>query len=631
MHNNLGSRDEGISPIGADFYSARAKGGFGAVGVGIIDVYPWDFSPREELYLENPHHVANYRELVKRCYAYGALPFAQIGIRRIWPLKDLRKFPKLSSLPIEHIPRMIDAMVSTAARAQEAGFGAVDVHGIGWGAVSIFLSQVFNDRDDEWGGDWRRRAEFPLRIVDGIHQTCGADYPVFFRMHCGEFVEGGYGIDVARSTSQLMAEHGVLMFDMTGGSHATSVPILTPNVPEAAYAFAAREIKKVVAPAAVAASARITDPFVAEEILRRGWADFIALGRQALADADWANKAAAGEASQIRQCIACNECMDVSTVYEQPIRCLVNPRAGRLSEVEPLPAATRRKRVMVVGGGCVGLQAALTCAERGHEVSLYEKEASLGGKWLVSFVPPGREALYTFLQWLVQSVKQAGVQLFTGTTVDAELVRAVAPDVILVATGSHAEKPDIPGVDLPHVCMAGDVLAGLANIGRRVVVVGGGGVGVEVAHFLIEREFPGDTIVAFFRAYEDKLGAGTLLSIIGERPDVTLVGRNLKVGKGLGATTRWVLVQELRDAGAKVMTEAAAVGITAEGVWVEQSGERVFVPADTVVLASGYRSDNSLYKNLQGLAPEVLAIGEAREVDHALRGVGEALETALRV
>jgi 2,4-dienoyl-CoA reductase (NADPH2) len=628
MHINLGSEEDGLTDQAIDFYVTRARGGFGMMGVGIIDAYKFDFSsPGEMLLNDNPRHVAQHRKMVQLARAYDTIVFAQVGIRGVWPLKEWRKLPRLSVLPEELIWKMIDAAIATAVRAAEAGYAAIDIQANGAGAVSTFMSQVFNDRQDHFGGTPERRLNFALEILQGIQRQLGRDFPVSLRMHGGEFMPGGYGVGTAVRNAQLLAEAGMAMFSVTNGSHATTVPGLTPNVPQGAYAFCAREIKQAVS-VPVAASNRITHPLVAEDLLRRGWADLISLGRPALADPDWPNKARAGDFDDIRACIACNECLDITRIYEKPVKCLVNPRAGRVLELPPTGTAPQRKRVVVVGGGCTGLQAALTSAERGHEVIVLEREHHLGGKWQVAFPPPGRAELFDFLYWLFRQTKKAGVDLRTGVAATPALVRELAPDVLILCTGAKPLVPDIPGADLPHVMFAHEAILGDRAIGDRVVVVGGGGVGVETALYLARRWESSPETIEFFHEWPD-LTPEDDAALLRRGHDVTLVGRNEKVGVGLGGGTRWVLVKELTKAGAAVLRSTAVVAIEPDGVRVRgPEGDQV-LPADTVVLATGYQPDETLLRQLDGLAPEVYHLGDAESVQHALNGTGRALEVAL--
>lgn len=630
MHINLGSEEDGLTDQAIDFYVTRARGGFGMIGVGVIDAYKFEFSSPGEILLDDkPRHIAQHRKLVQHAHEYDTVVFAQVGVRGVWPLKEWRKLPRLSLLPEELIWQMIAAVIATAVRAAEAGYDAVDIQGNGAGAVSTFTSQVFNDREDYFGGTPEKRLNFVLEILKGIKRELGQDFPVFLRMHGGEFMPGGYGIETARRNAQLLAAHGMNMFSVTNGSHATTVPGLTPNVPQGAYAFLAREIKQAVN-VPVAASNRIVHPTVAEDLLRRGWADLISLGRPALADPDWPNKARAGDFDEIRACIACNECLDLTRIYELPVKCLVNPRAGRVPELPPLGKAAVRKRVVVVGGGCTGLQAALTSAERGHEVILLEKAPYLGGKWQVAYPPPGRGDLFQFLYWLCRQVKKVGVEVRLGVEATPEVVRALKPDVLILCTGAKPVVPEIPGVDLPHVIFAHEAIQGDKPIGERVVVVGGGGVGVETALYLARRWESSPETIEFFREWPD-FTPDDEAALLRRGHQVTLVGRNEKIGVGLGGGTRWVLVKELAKAGVSVLRATAVVAIEPAAVRVRGPEGEQTLPADTVVLATGYRPDDTLRRQLEGLAPEIYSLGDAESVQHALNGVGRAFEVALAI
>lgn len=638
MHINLGGMKEGIAPEGVDFYVARAKGGFGLLGVGVIDAYFVDGagSPHE-FFLENATHVRNYARMVNLLRKHGSVPYAQIGIRRIWPVRHLHREkgverPSLAEISTETIEEMIQAVVATARRAADAGFQAIDIIGVGGSAHSIFTSQVFNDRTDKWGGSPENRIRFAVETVREIKKSLGEDFPVFYRFHGSEFLKGGYGVEGAQFNARKLEEAGVCFFNVTGGGHATSVPQLTPNVPEGAYAFLAAEVKKVLKSAAVAASNRNSQPLEVESILRRGWADLISLGRQALADPDWPTKVRQGRLADVRYCVACNECMDISVLHNAPVRCLVNPRQGSISEVKPLPRARQRKTVIVVGSGVAGLQFALTARQRGHNVTVFEKKSYVGGMWHHASAPLGREPLFSFLEWLMSQCAKAGVRFSMETEATTERLREANPDVVAVSPGSDPVVPDIPGVDLPHVYPAVAALEGHIPIGRRVVIVGGGGIGVEIAPFLARRFEVRPEVLEFLEHYE-AYAEGDREILQDRRHDVTLLSRQKRIGGSVGGSTRWVLAKEVSIAGVNVITGAAVREIRPGDVRYERDGLMEVIPADTVLLATGLKPNYALYEALKAaeVAPEVHLIGDPETAMHAIDSVTKAFRLAIAV
>jgi len=630
MHNNLGNMEEGITDRAVDFFAARAKGGFAMIGIGVIDTYfVQGASSPHAFYLMNDRHVEQHRKVVKEVRKCGALVYAQIGVRRIWPVQQLHRIPKLSSVPEDKVMEMQDSLVQTAVRVREAGYDALSFLGIGGGAVSIFLSKVLNDRTDQWGGSLENRSRFLLDAVKRAREILGPEYPIFLRMHGSEFLKGGYDFVEAKLIARNLEQAGIDLFNVSGGSHATSIPQLTPDVPRGNYAFLAREIKSAVS-VPVAASNRINHPQVAERILQKGWSDLVSVARGSLADPEWPNKARKGDVEDIRLCIACNECLDAVVIREEPICCTVNPRVGRFPEEQPTPKASDEKRVLVIGGGCTGLQAAVTCSERGHHVTILEKAPYLGGKWRLAALPTGREELLTYLHWLVRRAKQLGIRIETEREGTPAVVQEIKPDVLFLCTGGRPRIPDIPGVGLRHVVLAQDVLDAAVDVGERVVVVGGGGVGVELALFLARRWSSTPETIAFLTEHE-AFDRETVLYLKNKGHTVTLVEQLARMGEGLGPGTRWVLKKELDLAGVRMLCKAPVREIQEKVVIVDHDGERQSIEADTVVLATGFVSDESLYEKMKGMAREVYPLVAATQKGHLIHGISEAYELAMKV
>ena len=633
MHTNLGNEEEGITDAAIDFLSARAKGGFGLIGVGVIDTYfvHGAGSPLE-MFLRNERHVRNYARCVAAIKNYGAVPYAQLGVRWVFPFSELHRNPppRLSRLSVAVIEEMIDSIVKAAVLAAEAGFPAVDILGIGGSAHSLFLSEVFNDRTDEWGGSPEARLRFGVETISRIKKALGPRFPVFYRLHGSEFMKGGYSVSGAVQNAVGLEAAGVCYFNVAGGGHATAVPQLTPNVPEGAFAFLAAEVKKAVS-VPVAASVRNTRPFNVEAILRNGWADMVSLGRQSLADPDWPNKVARGEYEDLRYCIACNECLDTTVGHNAPIQCLVNPQQGVLSELIAPPLTKRARKVVVIGGGVTGLQAALTSAERGHKVVVYEKKNFLGGMWHEASHPAGREELFEFLKWLVQRLKRTSAAIHLATEATEELLRKEEADVIIVAAGSEPVMLDIPGIKSPNVMPAISAMQRGAPIGEKVVIIGGGGISVEIAAHLAKRWTLRPDISEFLQEYDGLPQASALYSTRGH--DVTLITRQKRPGGTIGGATRWVVVKELDLAGVRTVCNAETKYINEKGVGIAVGGVDEFIEADTVLIAGGLKSNSKLLAELtrKNLAKEIYSVGDPALASHAIHTVKAAFNLALQV
>jgi len=626
-----------------DFYAMRARGGVGLVIVGgcPVDEYggmPSMISIYDDCYIPGLERLTH---AVKSCGAKIAAQLYQagrythssmIGGRKPFSSSAVRS--KLTgetprALELEEIPGVQDSFAEAALRAKRAGFDAVEILGSAGYLISQFLSPVTNLREDEYGGPLENRMRFGLEIIRKVRKAVGTGYPLFVRVAGNDFMEGGNTNREARLFAIEAEKAGADLFNVTGGWHETRVPQLTMCVPRQGYVYLAQGIKSVVS-VPVLASNRINDPCTGEEILRNGAADMVTMARGLLADPDLPNKAREGKSRLIYHCVACNQgCFD-SIFQGRPATCLVNPIAGREEEFTFQPAPDPKK-ILVIGGGPAGMKAACTASERGHDVTLIEKEGRLGGQLLLNRLIPGREEMETVAVDLINNLKARNVEIILGKEADGRLIRKINSDAVVVATGARPVLPDIPGIAGQNVVQAWDLLDGRAETGERVVIVGGNAVGLETALYLANQGTLSSEALHFLMANRAE-SIETLTELLNRGiKEVTVVEMTKKAGNDIGLTTRWTVTGELKRLGVRVITETRAVGITPEGLEIERKGGIDLLAADTIVIAAGSRSENSLVDKLKGLIPEVLMVGDAKTPRNALEAIREGFEAALRL
>jgi len=626
-----------------DFYAMRARGGVGLVIVGgcPVDEYggmPSMISIYDDCYIPGLERLTH---AVKSCGAKIAAQLYQagrythssmIGGRKPFSSSAVRS--KLTgetprALELEEIPGVQDSFAEAALRAKRAGFDAVEILGSAGYLISQFLSPVTNLREDEYGGPLENRMRFGLEIIRKVRKAVGTGYPLFVRVAGNDFMEGGNTNREARLFAIEAEKAGADLFNVTGGWHETRVPQLTMCVPRQGYVYLAQGIKSVVS-VPVLASNRINDPCTGEEILRNGAADMVTMARGLLADPDLPNKAREGKSRLIYHCVACNQgCFD-SIFQGRPATCLVNPIAGREEEFTFQPAPDSKK-ILVIGGGPAGMKAACTASERGHDVTLIEKEGRLGGQLLLNRLIPGREEMETVAVDLINNLKARNVEIILGKEADGRLIREINSDAVVVATGARPVLPDIPGIAGQNVVQAWDLLDGRAGTGERVVIVGGNAVGLETALYLANQGTLSSEALHFLMANRAE-SIETLTELLNRGiKEVTVVEMTKKAGNDIGLTTRWTVTGELKRLGVRVITETRAVGITPDGLEIERKGGIDLLAADTIVIAAGSRSENSLVDKLKGLIPEVLMVGDAKTPRNALEAIREGFEAALRL
>jgi 2,4-dienoyl-CoA reductase (NADPH2) len=642
MHMNMCRDFEVTEPL-IEFYAERARGGAGMIVVGFatVDEYSGNVT---NIGAHRDEFIPGLTRLARAIKGGGARAVVQInhagrynfsffleGKQAVAPsavaCRMTGETPK--ALTIEEIEQTIEGFGSAALRVKSAGYDAVEVLcGTGY-LISEFLSPLTNRRDDAYGGTFENRMRFGLEVARAIRSKVGGDFPILARMNGNDFMPGGNGRHDLQEFAKNLVAGGVDALNINVGWHEARVPQIVTAVPRGVFAYLARGIKERV-DVPIVAGHRINDPQTARGMITDGMCDMVAMGRSLIADPKLPEKALTGREDEIIHCIACAQgCFD--HLFEgKPVACLCNPRAGR-ETTSVIRKADPPKKVMVAGGGPGGMSAALAAAEAGHHVTLVEKEDRLGGQLHLAGAPPGREEFVVLAHDLERQLAVKSVKVMLNRTVDAAFIEKEEPDAVILATGAVPIDPPIPGCELPHVCQAWDVLRDRVITGRRVVVVGGGAVGVETAMFLAEKGTMSAEAVKFLlvnRAEDPKdlyefATRGTKTVILVEMID--------RLGKDIGRTTRWGMLQELERMGSKTNTATKALEITPTGLKVAKGNAVEEIPADTVVLAMGARPYNPIEAFLRQKGIPCQVIGDARTIGRAYDAIHQGFEAGRNV
>jgi 2,4-dienoyl-CoA reductase (NADPH2) len=626
-----------------EFYRLRARGGVGLIIVGGCPIDPYS-SMVDMIGIHDNRFIPGLSRLTAAIKTEGSKIAAQlyqagryvhssmIGGKKPFSASAVRsrltgETPR--ALALEEIPGVQDKFAEAAIRAQQAGFDAVEVLGSAGYLISQFFSPLTNRREDPYGGSPENRMRFGIEVVEKVRAAVGPDYPISMRLAGNDFMEGGNTNKEARLFAVELEKAGVDLFNVTGGWHETRIPQLSTFVPRKGFTYLAQGIKASVT-VPVLSSNRINDPWLAEEILRAGEADLVTMARALLADPELPYKTSLDKTERIYHCVACNQgCFD-NIFRREPVTCLVNPRAGLENELQIAPTK-KRKKVLVIGGGPAGMKAACIAAERGHQVVLVEQNNILGGQLLLNQNIPGREELVTAARDLDHNVQCLPVKIMLGQTADYDFIKKAGPDAIVLATGAKPFIPPIQGIDDAKVIPAWDLLREKIKVGKQVVIIGGNAVGLETALFLARQGTITPELLHFLVRTRAESWE-TLQELVDKgNKDVTVVEMRSKVGEDIGGSTRWTIMAELSRLGVKIMTHTEALEVTPEGVKVQKAGIEHFLPAHSVVLATGARAENRLLDEVKDLVPEMHVIGDAKSPRNALEAIKEGFLTGLKI
>ncbi|PRH78138.1 NADPH-dependent 2,4-dienoyl-CoA reductase [Streptomyces solincola] len=623
MHVGLEEAENGFARMAA-FYAERARGGVGLIVTGGIapndEGRPYEGGAK----LSTPEEAERHREVTEAVHAAGGRIAMQIlHFGRYAYHRDLVA-PSAVQAPIspftphaltdEQVERTVEDYVRTAELAKSAGYDGVEIMGSEGYLINEFIAAGTNHRTDRWGGSYENRVRFPLEIVRRTRERVGPDFILIYRLSMLDLVPGGSSLEEVVALAKAVEAAGATLINTGIGWHEARIPTIATSVPRGAYTWVTKRLMGAVSVPLITSN-RINTPEVAERVLAEGRADMVSMARPFLADPEFVAKAAEGRPEAINTCIGCNQaCLD-HTFSGRITSCLVNPRACHETELVLSPTRLS-KRVAVVGAGPAGLACAVAAAERGHAVTLFDAAEEIGGQLDTARRVPGKQEFDETLRYFRTRLREHGVELRLGTYVAAEDLAGW--DEVVVATGVTPRVPEIEGVGHRSVIGYRDALHGTAEVGRRVAVLGAGGIGFDVAEFLTDGGEGADRDPeAYFRQWgvdTAYAGRGGLRAPERSAPprEVHLLQRKTsKVGAGLGKTTGWIHRTELKHRGVTMVAGAVYERIDDEGLHLTVDGERRVLAVDTVVLCTGQEPRRELYEALVAAGASAHLIGGA--------------------
>jgi 2,4-dienoyl-CoA reductase (NADPH2) len=647
MHTGLEEEKQGFAKLAA-FYEERAKGGVGLIITGGIspnfrgNLVPfgsqlswfWQGAKHKQVTAAVHKHNALICMQLLHAGRYGYHPFSVAPSKIQSPITPF----KPAEMSARTVRSTIKDFASSARLAQKAGYDGVEIMGSEGYLINQFICQRTNQRTDEWGGSFDNRCRFALETIRAVREVCGKNFIIIYRLSMLDLVEDGNSYDEVVALAKMVADAGATMINTGIGWHEARVPTIGTMVPRAAFSWITGRIKQQVTIPVVATN-RINDPQVAEDILARGEADLVCMARPFLADAEFVNKAAAGKADEINTCIACNQaCLD-HVFQNKRASCLVNPRACYETELN-FDAASTPKKIAVVGAGPAGMAFSVYAAQRGHQVTLFDKETQIGGQFNYAKQIPGKEEFHQTIRYFDRMLTLHSVKRELGQLQSVDSLASGGFDEIVLATGIVPRDLDLTGFHHPKVLSYLDVLRDHKAVGEKVAIIGAGGIGFDVAEYLTEPHsltLQPDAWLKDWGIDKDYQSRGALLP--DQTPEVPprkvflLQRKNTKVGAGLGKTTGWIHRAALKKKGVDMLSGAQYLRIDDEGLWVELQGQQRCLDVDNVVICAGQEPQRALQQGLIDRGCSVHLIGGAdvaAELD-AKRAIRQGAELAARI
>lgn len=643
MHTGLEEHPDGAERLAA-FYGERAREGVALIVTGGVAPNAQGVAMAHGAMLTSPDQCGWHRQITDAVHAEGgkiALQILHTG--RYSYQKDLVA-PSALQAPInpfqpqamneQTILQTIADFARCARLAQQSGYDGVEIMGSEGYLINQFLAARTNQRSDRWGGDAQRRSAFAVAVTRAVREAVGRDFIVIFRLSMLDLVEDGSSLDETLALASALEACGVTLFNTGIGWHEARIPTIATSVPRAAFGWAAQRLRQHVTVPVIATN-RINHPQVAEQLLQSGCADMVSLARPFLADAAFVTKAQRGAPESINTCIACNQaCLDQIFVGKVT-SCLVNPRACH-ETLMPIVPCIASKQIAVVGAGPAGMAFALQAAQRGHRVRLYDAADTIGGQFNIARQIPGKAEFSETLRYFSHQLAAAGVEVRTGCRVTAQMLDEA--DEVVLATGIQPRTPDIPGIDHPSVLSYLDVLRDKKPVGKRVAIIGAGGIGFDTAMFLSQPAEAND-IESFCREWGIDLtlsqrgGLQPAQPLPAVRAIWLLQRKPGKPGAALGKTTGWIHRATLHSRGVQMWGGVEYLAIDDEGLHLRRDGAIEVLPVDNVIICAGQEPQRELEAALRARGKSVRLIGGADvalELD-ARRAIGQATQLALTI